>query len=276
MNSTSTFCNLCNGTATVTALAGGNGPAFTFVWSAGASGQTSNPATGLCGGIYTVTVSDSKACTETSTIAVNPILSLTVTDSVTLINCFHACNGKIKAVTSGGTTPYTFAWSTGPTTQIISNICAGNYTVTATDADGCSNTSNVTVVDPALLVPTINPPTNTSCKGHCDGSATAAPTGGTGAYTFAWSNGTTSATASNLCAGTYTVSVTDANACLQTNTVTVNQPAPLKVIPTVGNATCHLNDGSISVNPSGGSGPYTFSWSTGATGETVSSLAIGS
>ncbi len=276
MKSTATFCNLCNGTATVTALGGGNGPPFTFGWSAAASGQTSNPATGLCGGVYTVTVSDSKACTETSTIAVNPILSLTVTDSVTFISCFHACNGKIKAVTSGGITPYTFAWNTGPTTQIISGLCAGSYTVTATDADGCSNTSNVTLVDPALLVPAINPPANTSCKGHCDGSALSVPTGGTGAYAFSWSNGTTSATASNLCAGTFTVSVRDANACLQTNTVIITQPAALQVIPTIGNATCHTNDGSISVLPSGGAGVYTFSWSTGATGETVSSLAVGS
>lgn len=268
ITSSTSSCNLCNGSATVTP-AGGNAGAYTFTWN-DSGHQAVNPATALCVGNYTVTVTDTKGCTATGAAVITPVVSITVTTSATLLTCTGACDGVATANVVGGVLPYTYAWSNGPITKNDINLCAGIYTVTVTDAGGCSNTATASFIDPAVLLANATN-TNVTCNGLCDGTATAAPTGGTGAYTYNWMPGSiTLPTLGALCAGSYTVTVKDANGCTVASTVTVTQPAGLADNASQTNATCGACDGVIHVAPTGGSGVYTYTWA-GPAGFTSSS-----
>ncbi|KAF2518377.1 hypothetical protein EYY60_00170, partial [Flavobacterium zhairuonense] len=158
-----------------------------------------------------------------------------------------------------------------------SGLAAGNYTCTITDANGCTLVKNFTVNTPAVLSSTITK-TDVSCNGGTNGSATVNVTGGTGAYTYSWApTGGTSATASGLAAGTYTVTITDANTCIQTQSVTINQPSVLTATTSQTNVLCNGGStGTATVTASGGTAPYTYQWSpSGGTGATATGLAIG-
>lgn len=127
-------------------------------------------------------------------------------------------NGSATATATGGTTPYTYQWSNSATTVSITGLAAGTYTVTVTAANTCTATSSVTLSAPAS--PTVTT-TGVNATNGCDGSATASASGGSTPYTYAWSNGGTSASVSGLCAGTYTVTVTGSNGCTGTSSVTI-------------------------------------------------------
>ncbi|MBI3509535.1 MAG: gliding motility-associated C-terminal domain-containing protein [Bacteroidetes bacterium] len=273
VTSTTSSCNICNGTATVSP-SGGTAP-FAYFWTP--AGGTNPTATNLCIGNYTVTVTDAGGCTATAIAVITPVVNIAVTTSGSNLTCFGSCNGTASANASGGTGPYSYNWSPiGQNTQTVSALCAGSYTVTATDANGCFNTDTITFLDPPLLTATTTN-TNASCNAVCDATATATPSGGTGGYSYSWMpGGQTTQTATNLCAGSYTLTVTDANGCTVTQTITVTEPSLIVANQTVTNANCTLCDGSITANPSGGFGPYTYSWAPGAqTTQTISSLCPG-
>ena len=120
---------------------------------------------------------------------------------------------------AGGTTPYTYAWSNGQTSATATNLSANTYRVTVTDARGCTATSSVAVSQPVASLTSSFASSNITtvdCFGNFTGSATVTVTGGTTPYTYAWTNGQTSATATNLAANTYRVTVTDARGCSAT------------------------------------------------------------
>ncbi len=273
-------CNICNGTATVVP-AGGTGP-YTILWMP--TGQSAATATGLCPNItYTVTVTDSHNCSATDTVTIFQNINIIVTTTNTTLSCFGSCNGTATANASGGNPPYSYLW-TGPTgpffTQSVNGLCAGTYTVKVTDAVGCFNTATVTFVNPPQL--SVNTSvTNASCNGVCDGTATAMPTGGTGVYSYQWLTALSEVTPtiSNLCSGTYLVTVTDANGCTNTGQATITQPTTVNDNATIIVASCILNNGSITVTPSGGAGGYSYSWGPGnPTGQgtsTITNLALG-
>src|SRR6185295_9904742 len=185
--------------------------------------------------------------------------------------------GSIDLTPAGGTSPYTYNWNTGASTQDISNLGAGTYSVTLTDANSCSATASVTLTQPpSLTAPTVsssfNGGYNISCNGNTDGSINLTPTGGTSPFTYSWSNGATTQDLTNLGAGTYSLTLTDANSCSATASVTLTQP-PSLTAPTVSssfnggyNISCNGNtDGSINLTPTGGTSPFTYLWSNGAT-----------
>ncbi|KAF2340120.1 SprB repeat-containing protein, partial [Flavobacterium ginsenosidimutans] len=158
---------------------------------------------------------------------------------------------------------YTYSWApSGGTAATATGLSAGNYTVTVTDANSCSANANVIINEPTALTASISK-TNVSCNGGTNGSAAVSVTGGTGAYTYLWApSGGTAATASGLIAGTYTVTVTDANLCQTTETVTIDEPAALTASTTKTDVLCSQADnGTATVTASGGTGPYTYSWS---------------
>ncbi|MEO5643482.1 MAG: gliding motility-associated C-terminal domain-containing protein [Bacteroidia bacterium] len=270
---TTSSCGNCNGTATV-AVSGGTAP-YAYFWTP--TNQTNPTATNLCIGNYTVNLTDAAGCTTTATCSVLPIVNIVVTSSTTSLSCFGSCDGIASANAAGGANPYTYLWMPGNyNTQTVTGLCAGSYTVTATDANACFNTSTVTFVNPPLLTAAASS-VNVSCNGVCDGNATVTPSGGTGAYSYVWSpGGQTTSSISNLCVGNYTCTISDANNCTATATFMITEPTLITSSETVIPANCTLCDGSITANPAGGVGSYTFLWApSGQTTQSISNLCPG-
>lgn len=261
-----TCINACDGTATATPT-GGTSP-YTYSWTpTGPPTTTTQMATNLCVGLYTVIVTDDLGCITSDTISINTLsLDLTIT-SVVPETCFGDCDGSATVTATGGTPNYTFLWDINaanqPTAQAL-NLCVGNYTVTVTDAANCSNSISTNINGPDVLTVSaaINTPLN--CFGICDGAVIANVLGGTQNYTYLWDDvlAQTTQIATGLCAGTYTVIVTDANGCSATSTITLSDPSPILANETFINPACGLCDGSITLSPSGGTGPYTYLWTT--------------
>src|SRR5690606_19596521 len=170
-----------------------------------------------------------------------------------------------------------YSWSDGPSGGIRTNVAPGPYTVTATDANGCTAVASVTINEPDSLLPILTV-TDASCSGINDGSASVSTTGGTGSYTYNWSvagSGNTSSV-SNLGAGNYSLTVTDANGCDTVLSFVVNQPVSLNVSVTTTDETCLTgNDGTATANVSGGNSPYSYLWSTTDTSSSISGLSAG-
>ena len=265
---------LCNGSsdgsATVSS-AGGTAP-YTYLWD---DGQTTAMAGSLSAGSYTVTVTDANGCTETQSVTVLEPTVLTSTVSSMDALCNGSSDGSATVSSAGGTAPYTYLWDDGQTTAMAGSLAAGSYTVTVTDANGCTETQNVTVLEPIVLSSTVSS-MNALCNGSSDGSATVSSAGGTAPYTYLWDDGQTTAMAGSLAAGNYTVTVTDANGCTETQNVTVLEPIVLSSTVSSMNALCNgSSDGSATVSSAGGTAPYTYLWDDGQTTAMAGSLAAG-
>jgi len=261
----STPASCAGNTGSATATPTGGNPPYTYVWVP--TGQSTQTATGLSAGNYSVTVTDATGCfNATTTVTVIGGGSFTTTSSQINTTCFGANNGSATINPSGGNAPYTYAWSTNPiqTSPTISNIPAGNYSVTVTDASGCVQTAVYTITQPAAITATITNTTNVSCFGGNNGSATASAASGTAPYNFLWNTNPVQAgaTVNNLPAGNYTATITDANGCTTTIPTTITQPPGMNLTSTSTPASCGISDGTASVNASGGQTPYTFMWLT--------------
>ena len=266
-----------NGTATV-AVTGGTGP-YSYSWAP--SGGTNATATGLATGDYTVTVTDANACQITRTVTVGqPAAALSGTATQTNVSCFGGNNGTATVAVTGGTPGYTYSWApSGGTGATATGLAAGNYTVTITDANTCQITRTVTVGQPAAALSGNATKTDISCFGGTNGTASIAVTGGTAPYTYSWSpSGGTAASATGLGIGSYTVTVTDANSCQITRSVTIGQPAAaLAATTSKTDVSCFGgSNGTASIAVTGGTTPYTYSWSpSGGTAASASGLAAG-
>ncbi len=272
-SSTNVACNGDN-TGSATVLASGGTPGYTYLWSNGATTVT---ASNLVAGSYTVTVMDVNNCSQTTSITITEptAISANIT-SITDVACNGAADGSATVSASGGTPGYTYLWSNGGTTATINNLAAGIYTVTVTDANNCTQTTTATISEMSTLIVSISSSTNVTCNGDANGSATVTAGGGAPGYTYLWSNGATTATITNLNAGGYTVTVTDVNNCSETATVTITEPTALNVSLNTNAVSCNgFANGSITATPFGGTAAYTFVWSNGATGNSISSLAPG-
>jgi hypothetical protein len=266
----------CNGFAdgSISITADGGTPGYTYLWS---NGQTTDVATGLAAGNYTVTVTDSKMCWTARTFTVTEPDVLMVTGNTTNALCNGGPGGTVDITVNGGTAPYGFLWSTGATTEDIGNLVAGVYYVTVTDAQNCVDMEMFTVGQPDQLVVT-GVPTDALCKDGCDGSIDITVAGGTAPYTYYWSNMATTEDISGLCEGAYSVVITDANQCTTTGMWTIGAPDALEVTGVPVDALCNSQcDGSISITASGGTAPYTYVWSdpAGSTTQNVIDLCAG-
>ncbi|WP_410503567.1 T9SS type A sorting domain-containing protein [Flavobacterium sp. Root901] len=274
ISNTNVSCNGgTNGTATVTA-AGGTAP-YTYSWSP--AGGTAATATGLAAGTYTATITDANGCTVNQSVVITQPSAISVTETHVNVSCNGGANGSATVNVNGGTGTYTYSWAPfGGTAATATGLSAGTYTATITDANGCTATQSVTIAEPTAISVT-ETHINVSCNGGANGSAV---TGGTGAYTYAWSpaGGTAAtATATGLSAGTYTVTITDANSCSATQSVTITEPAVLAATTSKTDVSCNGGtNGTAAVNVTGGTGAYTYSWSpSGGTAATATGLAAG-
>jgi len=293
-SSTNTNCGGSTGTASV--VAGGGAGGFTYVWApVPGGGQGTANATGLAAGNYSVTVTDASGCTAVSNIIVGANLAPTASEvmgSHINVSCFGGTNGSGTVTSSGGTAPYNVSW-TGPSSGnpagneiaasggnfAIPGLAAGLYTVTVTDAGGCTATVNITITQP-IAISASNVPVNATCFGGLTGSSLITASNGTAPYNVSWT-GTTSGNPAGteiaasggtfnmtgLGAGTYNVTITDANSCTGTTTVTINQPTAVTASNSVTNVLCNGGTtGSGVITGSGGTAPYDVSWTGTTTG----------
>jgi hypothetical protein len=258
------------GTASVVAV-GGTSP-YKYKWS---NGYNSANLTGLVAGTYTVTVTDGAGCTAKGDAVVAEPTPIQITTVATDPKCYNSSTGGAETAVSGGTAPYTYLWSMGQTTSSITNMPAGTYTVTVTDANGCTKSTDVTLTNPTKIDVTATI-TNAKCNAENSGSIAASATGGSGTYTYKWSNSSTTATVTGLGAGNYTVTVTDSKGCTAVKTFEVKQPVKLVLEIAAQNIKCNgAKDGSIKMKIVGGTAPYTTIWSNGSTATTLTGLAAG-
>ncbi|MEZ4936415.1 MAG: T9SS type A sorting domain-containing protein [Crocinitomicaceae bacterium] len=257
----------------------GDFPPYTYAWS---NGATTEDISNIPAGTYKVVVTDATGCSDSMTFNLNNISSMNLSTSITPVTCTGGNDGAIDITVSGGTSPYTFAWSNGPTTEDVSTLTAGTYTVSVTDNNGCIYSEDITVNSlPGINVSLVSK-SNENC-GTGNGAIDINVSGGSGSYGYSWSNGGNTQDISNLTAGTYTVNVTDGNGCTASgnwsivNDVTgCSQFCYLAVSAnSITDETCGNGTGAIDVNIINATFPYTISWSTGATVEDISSLDAG-
>lgn len=257
-----TGCGTTDGTATASA-SGGTSPYF-YNWSNSASTST---ITGLSAGTYTVTITDANSCTANASVTLTASSAPSVTTAGTDPTCNGDTDGTATATGSGGTGSFTYSWNTTPaqSNATATGLSGGIlYTVTITDGIGCNNTSSITLIDPAAIVLSTSS-TNASC-GNSDGDVSVTvSSGGTAPFSYLWDDpgAQTTSTANNLTAGSFNVIVTDANGCLQNSSANVsNTGAPTANI-TESTLSCNGdNDGTATINATGGAAPYTYEWST--------------
>ncbi len=265
-----------DGDATVIAT-GGNG-GFTYNWDTNPS-QNTALASGLAAGLYSVTVTDSKNCSEDTSITINEPSDLVLSMSIGAVSCAGGSGGTATVTPLGGTPGYTYLWSTNPaqTAATATNLPAGSYTVTVTDANQCVKTADTTVVEPTPLVVNKFDSTDVSCNGGSDGTATVTTSGGTMPYSYTWTGGDTDSIGNGFSAGTATVTVTDANACTEVATFAINEPPVLTatVIDSVDVSCNGGDDGEATVQENGGVGPYSYTWSSSGNAATETGLAAG-
>jgi len=255
-----------NGSAAVNAT-GGNLP-YTYSWNTSPV-KTTAAVTGLTAGTYQVTITDAKGCSAIASVTISQpaMLNASIASKIN-VTCNSLNNGSATLAASGGTIPYTYSWNTMPVQTGITatTLAAGNYVATVTDVNGCTDTAQVTITQPAVLNASINQKLDVSCNGYTNGSATAIAAGGTTPYTYSWNTTPvqTGSAATSLAAGSYIVTVTDYEGCTDTAMVTIGQPAVLNAtISAKTDVACfNGNNGQATVAATGGTTPYTYSWNT--------------
>lgn len=213
----------CNASSdgTIDIVATGGTPPYQYSIDNGITFSGSNIFTGLPAGNYDIVVLDNNGCAGVDLAVLTdpaPMSLVLKTDSV---SCFGACDGIIATTVIGGAMPYSYDWNGLSTNDSLLNVCAGTWSLTVTDANGCSVTDSATLFEPAPLTlsGTI---THTSNNGVCDGGLSVSATGGNGQYTFSIDTGLTwqsSGIFTGLCPDSLIVMVTDAKGCTTSDTV---------------------------------------------------------
>ncbi|MEP7264282.1 MAG: gliding motility-associated C-terminal domain-containing protein, partial [Bacteroidota bacterium] len=264
-------CGLSNGSVTATVT--GGTPGYSLLWSNGDTGLT---ADSLSGNIYTVTVTDANFCSKVFTVTVNSQPSPSIAlDSIKNVSCNGATDGGIYITVTGGTLPFNYIWSNSSSSEDLTGVSGGNYTVIVTDFAGCGDTLTSFINEAAAI--NINYTVVDAACGDSTGSINTTVGGGTGGFTYLWSNGKTTSSINNLYSGTYTLTVTDAAFCtMQAVVIVGNLNGPQVTLASHMMVLCSGgNNGFINVNINGGVGPYSFLWSNAQTTQNISGLAPG-
>jgi len=259
-------------------VSGGASP-YLYAWSNGASTQD---LTDLVQNTYTVTVTDANTCTAThSATVINLVGQCTVACDLAISNvsitqetCGNA-NGSISITAFSSNTPVLYSWSNGATTSSLTNLSAGTYTVTLTDAEDCSTSQSYTIVNNAGTLMITSPVVVNETCGNNNGSINISVTGGNGTLTYHWSNGAATQDLSGLQEGTYSVTVTDQSNCsVHASFDVLNETSGMALtFQYVMHETCNNNQGSIDINLT--TGTYTYLWSNGAVTQDLTGLSEG-
>jgi|GEM_PF-6025755 len=253
----SPHCGLADGNITVSGTNGN--PPYSYLWSTGA---TTSQISNLPSGAYSVTVTDAYTCSLDSVITLSDLNAgqiqlLSLTD----VTCHGDNDGSITITMNGGTPNYSYSWSNGENSPMIDSLSGGLYSVTVTDASNCVTIDNFFVNEPDQIQTTVNTSVPL-CPNQASGTISVLTTGGTQPYSYFWSSGDTTSTLTNLSGGMYILTLTDAHLCTYTDSITLNTPAPIIISSEIYDVSCKENhDGSIAINVSGGTPPYSFLWS---------------
>ncbi|WP_109829544.1 OmpA family protein [Reichenbachiella versicolor] len=254
-------------------VSGGVKP-YNYQWN---NGATSQDIVDVKSGLYKLEIVDTNGCKDTISAEVTepPVIETSV--DVTHILCYGENTGAINLSVKGGKSPYTYKWSNGSTTQDISDLKTGQYSVVVTDANGCTSIRDVVINQPTKFIAILESEKHIKCYGQSTGAVTIRTTGGVTPYTFAWSNGATTQNLAEIPAGEYTLTATDANGCTQIVSSTINQPSEVKyTVKNITNVNCFgAEEGAIDISITGGVGPYQYSWSNGATTQDLVNVPAG-
>ena len=258
---------------TAKASAAGGIPPYTFSWSNGDVGETTDNISR--GTTYFVTVTDANGCNIDEIVAIPLNPGLVIFTEVDNAACNSGEGGSATALANGGQPPYTYVWSDAQTGEMATELAAGTYSVTATDANGCQGESSIEVAsgDELLLFTST---VNATCTGMNDGMANVLAEGGEAPYSILWSNGQFTNTAMNLEPGTYSVTITDSQECMGETTVEVGANTTIQLSFEASNTTCpEVEDGSINLSASGGLFPYSYQWDHGPEEPNLTDLTTG-
>lgn len=249
----------------------GNGP-YSYTWSNGATTANLNNA---AAGTYTVAVVDANGCSAPGSATLTNPTALTINGTVTNALCNGGNTGSVAVTATGGTGNKTYSWNTGSTSANLNNASAGNYTVTVTDANGCSANQSFTITQPSAIALNVTT-TAITCNNSNNGALNASATGGTGNKTYTWNTGAIGASISSLAAGSYTVTATDANACTAIQTTTLVAPTAIQINGSETDLLCAGNtNGSVSVSANGGTGAISLLWNNGSSNASMNNLTAG-
>lgn len=265
-------CSNTNTGSIVLAVNGGATP-YSFLWN---DGNTNQNRANLAAASYTVTVSDNNQCTVALNVPITSSSGLSVNETSTNVSCYAASDASITVTVAGGNAPYSFAWNDGDTSQNKINIPSGSYTVSVTDDSGCVVSATTTIAEPTLLQ-LVETHTSPLCQGDSNADINVTVTGGSAPYNYYWSDAISTEDRSALQAGTYLITVTDTQQCTASSTISIVDPAGMHLTSTVENPTCITNpaDGTITLQMSGGTTPYQYSWSTGSTQQNLTNVPSG-
>ena len=294
---TSTGFNGCTNTATVTITANYSAPEInisnesgttvldcntqqihvvvtgqnaTYLWN---DGYTTADRTFYSHGQYTVTATGANGCSASLSIGitenmVQPTVSITNNTGSSELNCI---NTSISLTANGG---QSYAWNDGTMSSTNAISTPGMYTVTATAANGCTNTATVTISQAPVFNAEITNIGTISCYGEST-SVTVTATGGNPAYNYEWSNGQNTQTATGLLAGSYTVTVRDSGGCSVALQCNVTQPLEMQASIVSRDLICGVSQGSLSAVVIGGTQPYSYTWSNGITTVENTNVIVG-
>lgn len=206
----------CDGNAQVSITTQGI-PPYSYLWN---NGSDSTSISNLCSGYYTITVTDSIYCARIQYVYVNQPDSINSKISSPGINCFGGTTSATGSVINGGTSPYSYSWSTGASGTIITNLTPGTYWLYVTDSHNCPDSTFVVITQPEVLMYNSNL-SPTKCSRSCNGTSQVIPYGGTSPYNYIWSTGSISSSIYNLCEGVYNVTISDSKGCTTTESFNI-------------------------------------------------------
>jgi len=261
----------CDTPASIVPNVMGEGP-FEFLWSNLATDSVINIAQS---GTYTVEITDNNGCQTIDSVAVTNTNSLAILVITADPLCANSQTGSINLTVNGGTGPFQYLWSNNATTEDLSNLAAGTYTVIATDSNGCTSMISETLTSPPPIVLGLQS-TDPKCAGESSGAIDLTASGGTGNLTFTWSTNSSLEDLNNLPSGTYSVLTTDANGCTATIAETLTEPQGIVLGLQGTDPKCAGEaSGAIDLTASGGTGNLSFIWSNNSSLEDLNNLPSG-
>lgn len=257
LNKTDVSCNGGNNGNINFSVSGATSP-YNFSWN---DGNILPNRTNLIAGNYSVTVTDANSCSEVVSINITEPVAISITNIVEHVSCFGGNNGYIAIEASGGNAPYTYSWSNGINGEINANLVSGIYTLTVYDINNCSAEQDIEITQPNAIAIAFSVD-NVSCYGGNNGSVEAIVSGGVVPYNYLWNNGIAANEITGLEASQYEIMITDNNGCIADSFVTIHQPDSISINAIIENVLCYGgSDGSINVSSTGGTMPYSYSWS---------------